>query len=406
MQMNNELKNKEGYDIFSKLIAPVSVEEFFSEYWGKKVLYIPRSDSNYYSDILSFNTVDEYLSRSDLRYPYIRMVQNGRELPLNSYAYDSVFGENLFQGNLDLDKLFNLYNNGATMCMQLQHLAIPSLGNFTNKIERFFEFRTQSTLFLTPSNSQGFTVHYDSHDFFIFQIYGSKTWKIYGNEESFPLPRKKVFDSDVVMNSKPVFQPLIKPGDCLYVPRGVYHEALTENNETALQISLGVFPFHWIDVMQKMIEDLSEKHEVLRRNVLTPINPTQTYKDFKEILEILEKYGNPLSVTQEMKKMSLSKQLKDCKGRLTDTEKLKNLNLYTKIKKRDIKVTIENNQDAIIIFYYDKELILPIELKSDIEDILTCDKITVNEISSLLEDEDKIALATAFVKEGLFTIIS
>src|SRR5690349_11272811 len=116
--------------LIQKLVAPVSLKEFFEDYWERKILYIPRNDPTYYRNILTFEDVDSYLSRTDLRYPYIRLVQAGRELPLHTYSYDSVFGENLYQGNLDLDKLFLLYHAGATMCMQLQHLALPNLRTF------------------------------------------------------------------------------------------------------------------------------------------------------------------------------------------------------------------------------------------------------------------------------------
>jgi len=395
-----------GVELFQRLIAPITVKEFFEDYWEKKVLYIPRNDPNYYNDILTFGDVDSYLSRTDLRYPYIRLVQAGRELPLNTYSYDSVFGENVFQGNLDLDKLFQLYHGGATMCMQLQHLALPKLRTFTNRIERLFEFRTQSTLFLTPPKSQGFTAHFDSHDFFIFQIYGEKQWKIYGGAVEFPLAGTRVLDTDVEITSQPTFQPLIQPGDCLYVPRGVYHEALT-NDGASLQISLGVFPYIWCDVMHKIIDDLTAKHASLRKSSVTPTIPgtEQLSSEFAELIHLLRSEGRPQDALADLKRKSLSKQTKTCEGRLSDLGKLPSLNPHSRLQHRDIHLSLERSDGQLTLFFYDKELVFPDFVLAEIEFIVAGREFRIADLPGTLDDESKLVLVRKLIEEGLVRFV-
>jgi ribosomal protein L16 Arg81 hydroxylase len=392
--------------LFEYLIAPITAEEFFRDYWEQKVLYIPRNDPAYYDSILTFGDVDEYLSRTDLRYPYIRLVQQGRELPLNTYAYDSVFGENLFQGNLNLDKLFQLYRDGATMCMQLQHLALPSLRSFTNHIEQFFQFRTQSTLFLTPPQSQGFTAHFDSHDFFIFQIYGQKQWLIYPDAVEFPLARNRVLDSEVEVSSAPSFQPLIQPGDCLYVPRGIFHEALT-NEGTSLQISLGVFPYIWCDVLHKMIDDLAGAIPSLRKASLSPIgsDSSKLQAEFSSLLDQLRIHGSPDASIADMKRKALAHQSKECRGRLTDLERLPGLSLDARLVKRDVHTLLDDDGERITLFFYDKEIDLPSSVRPELDFVLSGAEFSTASMPGSLDPGSRMLLAETLITEGLIRFV-
>jgi len=394
-----------GLSVFRRLIAPITVEDFFNHYWEKKTLYIPRNDPHYYDDILTFADVDQYLSRTDLRYPYIRLVQEGRELPLNTYAVDSVFGENVFQGNLNLDKLFHFYHEGATMCMQLQHLALPKLRRFTNQLESFFEFRTQSTLFLTPPGSQGFTAHFDSHDFFIFQIHGKKQWRIYPDSVELPLARNRVLDSEVNVGSPPNFEPLIQPGDCLYVPRGVFHEALTTEG-SSLQISLGVFPYLWCDVLHKMIDDLANSESAFRRSASIPTvtESGRLSSDFRNLLSLLES-ASPEKTVSEMKRKSLAHQTKECSGRLMDLERIAKISNKTSFQKREIFTELKNSEEEIEVFFYDKGVVFPDFVSHELEYILKGDVFTIEELPGILDEASRLVLLEKLVAEGLVRIV-
>lgn len=346
------------------------------------------------------------MSRTDIRYPYIRLVQAGRELPLANYSTDTVFGENLFQGNLDTDRMFELYRSGATMCMQLQHLALPKLRDFTNKIERFFEFRTQSTLFLTPPSSQGFTAHFDTHDFFIFQIYGRKHWKIYDEPVPLPLAKQRVLDSEVVLTRPPSFEPIIQPGDCLYVPRGVYHEALTSET-TSLQISLGVFPYVWSEVMHKLIDELAGKEVELRKSAQIPFrsNDEATMAGFHQILDIIRANGRPLDTIEGLKKKSLSKQAKDTAGRLTDLEWLPTLDEASVLQARDVAFSLGARADAVTIFFYDKELTFPDFVREDLAFICSKKEFKLGDLPGSLDSMGRRVLTTKLIEEGLVTFV-
>lgn len=71
-----------GRDPLSWLLAPRCLEEFLAHDWERQALVLAREEPDYYRELLTFDDVNAFMSRNDIRYPYLRLVKNGRELPL------------------------------------------------------------------------------------------------------------------------------------------------------------------------------------------------------------------------------------------------------------------------------------------------------------------------------------
>jgi hypothetical protein len=393
-----------GQREFEKLIHPVSVEEFFSTYWGQRYLHIPRNDPGYHHDVLTFDHVDEYLGRNDLRYPYIRLVKEGGELPLLSYAHNRTFGENLFQGNLDTDGLFREYAAGATMCMQLQHLALPTLGAFSRLIESYFGYRTQSTVFLTPGNSHGFTRHFDSHDFFTMGIKGEKTWRIYSEKTEYPLPRTEVLDSQVEISDALEREFQVKAGDTLYVPRGTYHDARSEDG-SSMQISLGIFPYYWCDVLHTVIDKLADEHAALRMAVAPSreIDRQQVDSRFRELLALIADKADIPAIVEGLQAVAASKAVKETSNRLSDLDTIAELTPATPLVVRDVQVDLSEDHDQLLIRFYDKRISLPAFVRPQIDMIVTGHAFCADTLPPSLDLNSRLLLVRRLIEEGLLT---
>lgn len=394
-----------GESAFERLIAPVTPEEFLSDYWGKKHLHIARNDPEYHHRVLTFDDVDAYLGRNDLRYPYIRLVKQGRELPLDNYARDRVFGENVFQGNLDQDALFREYADGATMCMQLQHLAMPGLGAFTRELESFLGYRTQSTIFLTPGSSQGFTEHFDSHDFFTMGVAGEKTWRIYEDRAEYPLPRTEVLDTDVNISGVVASEFKVRAGDTLYVPRGVYHDARSADG-MSLQISLGIFPYYWCDVLHSLIDTLADEHPKLRMAVAPSrqIDPIGLEADFRSVLDLISQHGDIQKVVGRLQEAAAAKGLKDSAHRLRDMEALALIGSDDRLMMRDLNVQLHEEGDRIVLVFYDKRVAMPAFVRTQLDAILTGEAFTPASLPGTMDAASRLVLVRKLMAEGLVTL--
>lgn len=237
-------------DIFQYLLSPVSNEDFFNLYWDKKHYYIHRNDEDYFSDILSINQLNALLSKKDLFYPQIRVAKNGREIKIDEYcSLEDVSGELL----IDIDGLFECFDQGATIILASLKNYVESCKSLTDKLEENFGFRTETTAYLSPQESKGFSVHYDSHSVFILQIFGTKTWRIYDALADLPTP-DQIFKKDLDKEIQPKETLTLFPGDLLYIPRGVGHDAYT-SSDTSLHITLAFFPQLYIDLYNEFIKN-------------------------------------------------------------------------------------------------------------------------------------------------------
>jgi hypothetical protein len=116
-------------------------------------------------------------------------------------------------------------------------------------MKQCFGFRTNVNLYFTPKGSHAFEAHFDWMESFILQIYGSKNWTLYAlggqNEiaslDPFPLPfpsQKFKPSAEMLINPAHI---LLSPGDVLYVPSGLIHEASTQDlDEESLHLTFGV----------------------------------------------------------------------------------------------------------------------------------------------------------------------
>lgn len=402
------MDNSVEKDYLQHIISPIEVEDFFNNYWEKKVLYISRNESDYYSSILTFDDLNDYLSRSDIRYPDIRVVNNGAELPLDEYAYTYSYGNNVFQGNINIDKVLNFYQNGATISFQLLQRSIKKLSLFSNMIERYLKCSTQTNLFLTPSNSQGFTAHYDTHSVIILQIYGHKTWRLYDETVNLPLVRDVEYDDEVNIDlNSPHREIVLEAGDFLYVPKGVYHEAFTTEKDS-LQIAVGLHPKSWSEIMHIAIDEFSREYSELRKSPTKSFikNDFDHLEDvFKKIISNIHSNINIENLFKNLEINNISNQIIDNENRLKDSVYFEDINNKTKVKVRDIKTILKSVNETILILFNDKEITFPIGIKKELDFIIReTEEFTAKDVPGVLDEDSRILLIKLLIQEGLLTI--
>jgi hypothetical protein len=119
-------------------------------------------------------------------------------------------------------------------------------------------------LFYSPAQEQGAPPHFDPYDNYILQIFGEKDWKIYAPKIVLPLNRqlRSVSDED----PGDAIEVRLRPGDLLYIPRGVVHEAST-GAAPSMHVTLYNYAYRWRDLLCDIVERLAEEDIALRRSV-------------------------------------------------------------------------------------------------------------------------------------------
>ncbi|WP_262919770.1 cupin domain-containing protein [Niabella hibiscisoli] len=121
-----------------------------------------------------------------------------------------------------------------------------------------FNAPVQANLYITPNKSQGFNPHWDTHDVFVLQISGTKTWHLYGFEKELPTKNQSFVSKDY--KKEPIQTIQLSPGDFLYVPRGYVHDAMADDGISS-HITIGVLSFTWARYFNEIFPQLEEFKE-------------------------------------------------------------------------------------------------------------------------------------------------
>ena len=198
----------------------------------------------------------------------------------------------------------------------------------------------------------------------------------------------------------------VKAGDTLYVPRGVYHDARSENG-TSMQISLGIFPYYWCDVLHALVDKLADKHSRLRMAVAPTkhLDRVGLQSNFRDLMDLVAENADIVDVVEHLQAVSASKRVKDGKGRLQDLESLHELAPYSLLKLREIDVEVVENEETLVIAFYDKRLSLPAFTGPQVDVIFSGDLFSAETLPSSLNLAGRMVLIRKLITEGLVTFV-
>ncbi len=388
---------------FNSLIYPYIVEEFFQNYYEKDYLYISRNQPDYYDAILNADDIDLFFQNKNKPISDIRVTNNGAELPPYRWADEKSYIANN-------DKLFSLFNQGNTLVINYVNKSIPKLMHYCSDLENEMKIKLQTNIYITPYNAQGFETHYDRHDVFVLQTTGSKIWRLYNTpvelaSQKFPYSKyKDKFDLE-----KPKFEVELKPGDLLYIPRGMVHNASTTNT-ASIHITLGLYPNYWFELVQELANLAEEKAEFRRAvpNALISENHQQEFKQefHKLVQELMNNFNVDELLSRKFEQYIANKPSED-QNRFKDSIQVNQLNLNSVISRREnIGYKIDQYNTKVSVKFYDKALDFPLFFILSINTFLQSKTFRVKDINGFLSNEEKIDLAKKFIQEGFLKIES
>jgi hypothetical protein len=195
-----------------------------------------------FTDLLDPDDVDELLSRRGLRTPFLRVASLGSVLPASQFTGSGGAGAEVGDQVVD-DKVMQLYADGATLVLQGLHRIWGPVADFARELGAELARPLQVNAYLTPPGSQGFGVHYDTHDVFVLQVDGHKRWRVHPPVLADPLERQpwggRADEVAAVADGEPAIDVTLGPGDALYLPRGWLHSAAAQQRRS-LHLTVGV----------------------------------------------------------------------------------------------------------------------------------------------------------------------
>lgn len=213
-----------------RLLGRTDPQTFATSYWGRQLHLATMEErgGDDFSDLFGLDAVDELISDRGLRTPFLRVARDGSTLPERAYTSGGGIGAGIADQVSD-DKLLRLFADGATIVLQGLHRTWGPVRELAAALAADLGHPVQVNAYVTPPQNQGFSDHYDVHDVFVLQIHGEKSWALREPVHRDPLRDQPWTDRRTAVEEQarrePALETTLRPGDCLYLPRGWVHSA-------------------------------------------------------------------------------------------------------------------------------------------------------------------------------------
>src|SRR6266436_3136538 len=383
------------------LIAPVTVSEFFDTYFEQQTLLLSRNRPNYFWHLLSLDDVDHAITTLLPSSGQIELVKADSQDPINSDEYLAP------SGFADPARVASLFAAGATVILPALNRRSLKLAELCAGLEAEFTQPFQTNVYLTPSSSQGFRVHYDSHDVFVIQAAGSKIWDFYRAPIEFPLHTQSFVPAEY--DPGPVTRSFeIKSGDILYVPRGLMHEARS-TNETSLHITVGVLSYTWADLMVDAVTAVCLSEPAFRKSLPPGFvregfdrGWARTY--FRKLLDILREKSEIDTLLDIFSDHFIGTRALPLSGQLEAMDPTNPLALHDAFAPRRhliFRLIKAADSEQMTLRAHGVELTLPGAIENAVRFALTCPSYRANDLPVALSSADKLTLLARLLREGL-----
>ena len=228
-----------------------------------EIRFFPGTDPARFQKLLSVKDLDAFLTGAAARVPRVSLADSSREgsagVPEEEFANDDEIG------SIDLPRLLALYDRGSTLILsQMEEVHAP-LARFCRGLERVFMHPVQCNVYLTPPGAKGFRVHYDTHDVLILQVQGEKLWR-YWPTPPVPFANNRTPHQRQPEPQEPPLTQMLRPGDVIYLPRGILHDAASQGTQSSLHLTIGLLDISWADALRTALTVLEASDAAFRQS--------------------------------------------------------------------------------------------------------------------------------------------
>ena len=360
-------------------------QTFVSKVWASRV-HVHHADPGPLVDLLTLDDVDRLLTGTAIRTPAVRIAKDGTVLAPSTYTRPASLAGQPLTGLLDPRKVFDLFDDGATIVLQGLHRYWEPLGELVAELELALGHPCQAHAYLTPPASQGFAVHEDSHDVFVFQTHGRKVWEVHEGGD-----RQTV---------------VLEPGVSMYLPTGTPHAARAEDT-ASLHVTVGINQVTWRDVLDRAVAGaLGSAPEHLPAGYLD--DPGVLSGGLAERLEALAvalRELDPEVVADGEVRRFLTGRTLWQRGGLRDRLAARDLDDETPLRRRaGHPCVLVPAGDRLRVLLGDRELSMPGHLETALETVRGAGVLRPADLP--LDAQSRVVLCRRLVREGLLEVVA
>lgn len=392
---------QEASETFDWMISPVSPQDFAREYYEQRVCIVHRDDPGYYRRLLSVEDLDRVLATHTVRHPDVQITRFDKEIPAGEYASAT--------GVVDPLRAARLFSEGGTLIFQHLHTRVPALAQLCASLSRTLSSRMQTNIYYTPPKAQGFKPHWDTHDVFVLQVSGSKSWSIFDTKIPLPLLGQK-FDAERDKPGDVTQEFELEAGDMVYIPRGVMHAARS-TDEASLHVTTGLMAYTWADFFLQAVAAAGLADASLRENLplgfsLPDFPAVEKARLVGDKLQRVVSYLETAPPFSYFEGEVLAHNRPSFLNLLAQTARLREVTIESTLRLRPGAAWhFEEKEERCVVRCFGNQVELPRFVAPALEFLRGAGAFKVGEMPDCVDGDGKLTLARRLIKEGLFECV-
>jgi ribosomal protein L16 Arg81 hydroxylase len=380
-------------DALALTLAPVETSEFLADHWERQPLVVARDDPQRFRHILAPEDVQKLVCETRIRAPGFRLVKEGAQLPLAGYTEDIAWRPGSFSGTPVVERVAEELARGATLVLQALHLHWPAAALYCRGLEAALGCPVQANAYLTPATSRGFAVHHDTHDVFVLQVSGRKSWRVYEPVLELPLKQQR-WSPRLGDPGPPTAAFTLEAGQTVYLPRGWPHEATTSEDES-LHLTIGLHPTTRMDALRMALDSCADDPEFRRSLAADGTLP-------EDLLERLAARLDPGEVARRARRRFVAGRRPVLHDQLSQVRDLDGLTATDPVERRPTVIAeLEEEGDATVLVFEGKEIRFPPKAAPAIRVAgRTGHRFRAADLPGPLDEAGRLVLVHRLVREG------
>lgn len=386
---------------FKDLIAPVSVEDFFANHWEKTFLHV-QNEPGRLSNLFSLQDVDRWLTSTPGR------------LSITAPEGSESFTENHQAREIRMSSAYAAFARGCSLIFNSLE-EWPGLQGLAKALGRDFHANIGIEAFLTPKGTKTLPTFAAGHDLLFLHLEGEKIWQFHEfSLLQFHPSQKKNLKFPLEWYGRtntPVFAEVCtKPGDVLFIPRGMPHQAVAQNG-TCLHLSISISSLCWADFLKIAAETVALHSQEMRRSLPPGFVESEEICErmrstFQDVMKAFQEGISFDEVLAAVKRNRIALQSFPADGHFAQLAALERLSADSEVERRpDILCTVDevvdiNRVTKSAIFFGKEQVSGPRGLRRAMEFIRDHPRFRVSELPGL-DEPSQVVLVRRLIKEGL-----
>lgn len=361
---------------------------FLAEAWGSAV-HLHHTKPERLVGLLTLDDVDRMLTTGALRTPAVRLARDGQVLVESAYTTGGSLAGKPLTGLVDPRRAVDQVREGATLVLQGLHRSWAPLADLVAQLELELGHPCQANAYLTPPAAQGFAVHEDAHDVFVFQTEGTKQWEVH--------------------TPQGVQDVLLEPGLSMYLPAGTPHAARAQDS-LSLHVTLGINQVTWRGLLERVVRDELALLGDDRLPAGSPEDPDAVAQGLAERLADLSRRlreVDPREATERWQSRFLTSRLPRMRGSLRDLAALPTIADDTRLRRRPGRPVVLRPGERLTVLVGDRSLVMPRRLEPAMRLVRERADLAPADLAEAgLDEQSRLVLCRRLVREGLLEVVA